>query len=147
MATMNEFLKKINTLEIQSSYKQIDKYWDNRVNTLNKKLADNQLPIKIVNMVSVWTILFLVPSRYNWMYQFYLRSQGLSISWVGSGRIIMSHDYSDYSDYRFGAVMQKIITAAEEMKNDGWWWENEGLTNKSIKKQVLRELVLSFIGN
>jgi len=144
MATMNEFLKKTNTPEIQASYKEIDKYWDNRVNTLNHKLAEKHLPIKIVNMVSVWTILFAVPSRYNWMYQFYLRAQGLSVSWVGSGRIIMSHDYSDRE---YGAVMQKIITAAEEMKKDGWWWENKELTNKSIKRQVVRELVASFIRN
>ena len=144
MATMNEFLKKINTPDIQSSYKQIDKYWDDRVNTLNQKLANNQLPIKIVNMVSVWTILFSVPSRYNWMFQFYLRSQGLSISWVGSGRIIMSHDFTDHE---YGAVMQKIITAAEEMKADGWWWENAELTNKSIKRQVVRELLTSFMQN
>lgn len=143
MATMNEFLKKVNTSEIQSSYKQIDEYWDDRVGRLNQKLAANHLPIKIVNMVSVWTILFSVPSRYNWMYQFYLRSQGLAISWVGSGRIIMSHDFSDYE---YGAVMQKIITAAEEMKKDGWWWENKELTNKSIKRQVVRELLTSFIG-
>lgn len=142
MATMNQFLKKLDSPEIQKSYKQIDEYWDNRVNVLNQKLDFKNLPIKIINMVSVWTILFTVPSRYNWMYQFYLRAQGLSISWVGSGRIIMSHDFSEHE---YGDVMQKMITAAEKMKNDGWWWKNNELTNKSIKQQVLRELVTSFL--
>jgi len=142
MATMNEFLKKINTVEIQSSYKNIDEFWDSRVKLLNINLQEKKLPINIINMTSVWTIIFTVPSRYNWMYQFYLRSMGLSISWIGSGRIIMSHDYSEDE---CAIVMEKIITAAVYMKNDGWWWENKYLTNKSIKQQVLRELVVSFI--
>jgi len=142
MATMNEFLKKINTVEIQSSYKNIDEFWDSKVKLLNINLQEKQLPIKIINMTSVWTIIFTVPSRYNWMYQFYLRSLGLSISWIGSGRIIMSHDYSEDE---YAIVMKKIITAAEHMKNDGWWWQNKYLTNKSIKRLVLRELVASFI--
>lgn len=144
MATMNQFFKKIKSPEIQDSYKEIDKYWDGRVNALNEKLSIKKLPINIVNMVSIWTILFTVPSRYNWMYQFYLRAQGLSISWVGSGRIIMSHDFSD-DEYAF--VMQKIIAAAENMKNDGWWWENKKLTNRSIKRQILGELATSFLRN
>ncbi|MFK5915659.1 MAG: hypothetical protein QM484_14935, partial [Woeseiaceae bacterium] len=121
----------------------IDKYWDDRVNVLNQKLVFKKLPIKIVNMVSVWTILFTLPSRYNWMYQFYLRAQGLAISWVGSGRIIMSHDFSEDE---YAEVMHKIITAAENMEKDGWWWQSKAITNKSIKQQVLRELVTSFIG-
>ncbi|MCW9031529.1 MAG: glutamate-1-semialdehyde 2,1-aminomutase, partial [Gammaproteobacteria bacterium] len=140
--TMNEFLKKIESPEIRSSYQQIDQYWDNRVNTLNQKLANKKLPVKIVNMVSVWTILYTVPSRYNWMYQFYLRAQGLAISWVGSGRIIMSHDFSDQE---YELVMNKMVAAAEEMENDGWWWKSESLTNKSIKKQIVSEIVTSFI--
>jgi len=142
MASMNQFLKKIDTPEIQRSYKEIDTYWNNRVNELNERLEQNNLPVKIVNMVSVWTILFTIPSRYNWMYQFYLRAQGLAISWIGSGRIIMSHDFSDDE---YDEVMHKIISAAKKMQNDGWWWKNKSLTNKSIKKQVARELVTSLL--
>ncbi len=141
MATMNEFLNKITSEEIISSYKNVDVFWDARVDVLNKKLSNNNLPVKIVNMVSVWTILFSIPSRYNWMYQFYLRAQGLAISWVGSGRIIMSHDFSE-NDYNI--VMKKIVSAAENMKADGWWWENTALTNKVIKRQVARELLTKF---
>ena len=144
MASMNEFLKKIDTPDIQATYKNIDTYWNNRVNELNNRFAQNNLPVKIVNMVSVWTFLFTVPSRYNWMYQFYLRAEGLAISWIGSGRIIMSHDFTE-DEYE--EVMHKIISAAKEMKNDGWWWQNEGLTNKSIKLKVVRELVASIFHN
>ena len=141
MATMNAFLKKISAPSIQDSYKNIDFFWNSRVQSLNKKLKDKELPLLFINMVSVWTILFTVPSRYNWMLQFYLRAQGLAISWVGSGRIIMSHDYTE-SDYN--AVMDKIVTAAENMQQDGWWWSNPLLTNKSIKRQIAFEFIASL---
>ena len=142
MATMNAFLNKIKSDEIQSAYVNIDGNWNQRVEKLNKKLEDNNLPINIVNMVSVWTILFTVPSRYNWMLQFYLRAQGLCISWIGSGRLIMSHDFSEEE---YDIVMNKIVLAAEKMKNDGWWWQALNISNKSIKRQVIREFITYFI--
>ena len=34
------------------------------------------------------------PSRYNWMLQYYLRAEGLALSWVGTGRLIFSLNYT-----------------------------------------------------
>lgn len=142
MATMNAFLNKIKSPEIQSRYRNIDLFWNKRVEKLNKKLKDEDLPLKFVNMVSVWTILFTVPSRYNWMLQFYLRAQALSISWIGSGRIIMTHDFSE-DDY--DVVMGKIVAAAEQMKKDGWWYQADNISNKSIKRQIAFEFISSML--
>ena len=72
------------------------------------------------------------------MFQYYLRAAGLTLSWIGSGRFIMSHNYSD-EDY--AQVVQRIVSAATQMKEDGWWWQAPSLTNKSIKQQVLREML------
>ena len=138
MASMNEFLKYIDQPTVRESYKTLDNLWDNRVKQLNKMLLIDELPIRIVNLMSIWTILFTVPSRYNWMYQFYLREQGLNISWVGSGRIIMSHNYSD-EDYQ--QVCERIVNAAKSMKNDGWWWQDTTLDNKSIQRHLVKELI------
>jgi hypothetical protein len=49
----------------------------------------------VANLASIWTVCYATPSRYNWMLQYYLRQAGLAVSWVGSGRLIFSHDYSD----------------------------------------------------
>lgn len=138
MGTMNEFLRKIEDPEVRSSYESNDQLWNKRVTTLNNRLADDALPVKVINMSSVWTITYTLPSRYNWMFQYYLRAEGLAISWVGSGRIIMSHNFSDLA---YEEVMQSFIMAAKTMQLDGWWWQNKTLSNKSIKKQVFRELV------
>ena len=141
MASMNEFLKRIDEPAIRSSYEKIDELWDSRVAELNKRLQDKNLPVKIVNLASIWTILYTVPSRFNWMFQYYIRAQGLAISWIGSGRIIMSHNFTD-EDYE--AVMQRLVAAAENMEQDGWWWQDEKLTDKEIKKQIFREMRESF---
>jgi len=139
MGAMNEFLIKISDEQFKKQhYTALDAIWNQRVEQLNRRLKENDLPVRIVNMVSIWTILFDLPSRYNWMFQYYLRSQGLAISWVGSGRLIMSHNYTD-DEYE--AVCERIVNAAREMKADGWWWQSSELTNKSIKRQVLKELL------
>jgi len=39
------------------------------------------------------------------------------------------------------AVQEKFIRAAQTMKQDGWWWNAGGLTNKIIKRQILREMI------
>ena len=140
MAAMNEFLRQIDKPEIRAAYEQIDTLWNGRVTVLNQSLAERTLPIKIVNLASIWTVIYTVPSRYNWMFQFYLRAQGLAISWIGSGRMIMSHNFSD-EDY--AVVMRRFVAAAEAMQRDGWWWRDAALTNKAIRKQILREMLAS----
>ena len=141
MGVMNEFLHRIDQPEIRASYENLDELWDNRVMELNSRMESEDLPVRVVNFTSVWTILYTQPSRYNWMFQYYLRAAGLALSWTGSGRIIMSHNFSD-ADY--DAVMQRFVAAAQAMNNDGWWWQRAGLTNSSIKKQVFRELLASY---
>jgi glutamate-1-semialdehyde 2,1-aminomutase len=142
MASMNEFLRRIATPVIRSSYDNIDVFWNNRAAELNGRLSEKNLPVRIVNLVSIWTVIYTVPSRFNWMFQYYLRAQGLSISWIGSGRIIMSHNFSD-ADYE--TVMQRFVAAAQQMQNDGWWWQGAGLTDKTIKQQIFREMRSSVV--
>ena len=141
MAAMNEFLRRIDDPEIHANYAKNDKLWNERVSALNNRLIQEELPVKVVNMSSVWTITYTYPGRYNWMFQYYLRAEGLAISWVGSGRIIMSHNFGD-EDYE--AVMQCFVAAAKAMQTDGWWWQDSNITNKSIKKQIFRELIAAI---
>jgi glutamate-1-semialdehyde 2,1-aminomutase len=138
MATMNEFLNRVEKPEVQEIYRSANDLWNRRVRRLNQRLEEAELPIRVANLVSVWTILYTQASRYNWMFQYYLRDQGLVLSWIGSGRLIMSHDYND-EDYE--QVMNRIVAAAETMKNDGWWWSAPYLTNRWIKREMLKSIL------
>jgi glutamate-1-semialdehyde 2,1-aminomutase len=89
-------------------------------------------------MSSIWTVCYTQPSRYNWMLQYYLRAEGLALSWVGTGRLIFSLNYGDAD---FEAVADRFVAAARAMQQDGWWWRDPAATNKSIKRRILKELI------
>jgi glutamate-1-semialdehyde 2,1-aminomutase len=138
MGAMQVFLESLDTDPVKKIYSDLDVVWDRRANDLNESLLRFNLPVKVVNMSSIWTICYTEPSRYNWMFQYYLKEQGLALSWIGTGRFIFSLNYSD-SD--MAVVQEKFIRAAQAMKQDGWWWNEGGLTNKIIKRQILREMI------
>ena len=51
--------------------------------------------MQVANLSSIWTVSYTQPSRYNWMLQYYLRAEGLALSWVGTGRLIFSLNYTE----------------------------------------------------
>ncbi|MFY9897287.1 MAG: hypothetical protein WAK67_05785, partial [Xanthobacteraceae bacterium] len=81
---------------------------------------------------------YIRPSRYNWMVQYYLRAEGALLSWIGTGRLIFSLNYSDAD---FAAVVDRFVAAASAMQRDGWWWLNPALTDRAIKRTVLKEII------
>ena len=141
MAAMNEFLRRLDEPELRESYAGIDARWDARAAELNERLEKRGLPVRFANLTSVWTTLYTVPSRYNWMLQFYLRAEGLTLSWVGSGRLIFSHAYRD-EDFR--EVADRIERAAEKMAADGWWWWDGVTRDADIERSVLKRVLVTL---
>jgi glutamate-1-semialdehyde 2,1-aminomutase len=141
MACMHEFLNALETDEVKAIYAKQATLWDERAQRLNQQLVAADLPVRMHNLCSVWTVNYTQPSNYNWMFQFYLREQGLALSWVGTGRFIFSLNYTD-SD--FVEVSRKIIIAAQNMKKDNWWWNDGRLTNKRIKRKILKEIMAAY---
>ena len=139
MGAMNEFLQLLDTPEIHELYRNLDARWNERAERLNKRLCEESLPVQVANMSSIWTVCYTRPSRYNWMLQYYLRTEGLALSWIGTGRLIFSLNYSD-SD--FEAVANRFVAAARAMEQDGWWWRNPSTTNQSIKRDVIKEMIV-----
>ena len=138
MGAMNEFLRRLDSAEIAKLYKNLDKLWDERTQRLNERLTDEKLPVRVANLSSVWTVCYTTPSRYNWMLQYYLRAHGLALNWIGTGRIIFSLNYTDDD---FEAVTERFVNAARAMQRDGWWWTNSNGRSRSIKCQILHEIV------
>jgi len=144
MGAMNEFLRRLESdAAIAASYVGLDERWNARARLLNGRLAAEDLPVRVANLVSVWTVLYEKPSRYNWMFQYYLRAEGLALSWVGTGRLIFSHNYTE-KDFR--AVAERFVAAAEAMQADGWWWTAPAADNKGIRRAILREALAVRFG-
>src|SRR5882762_1018580 len=138
MTAMDEFLGRLASPNFNSVYNGLDETWNARAKTLNDRLAAQDLPVRVSNLSSIWSVHYTEPSRYNWMLQYYLRAEGLALSWVGTGRLIFSLNYTDAD---FAEVAQRFVAAAEKMKQDGWWWRDASLTNKNIRRQVLKEII------
>jgi glutamate-1-semialdehyde 2,1-aminomutase len=142
MTAMDEFLSRLSSPNFRSIYDGLDATWNGRAKELNDRLDRENLPVRVANLSSVWTVQYTEPSRYNWMLQYYLRAEGLALGWTGSGRLIFSLNFSDAD---FAEVENRFVAAAQKMKNDGWWWHAPSLTNKAIRRQILKEMLASKI--
>jgi glutamate-1-semialdehyde 2,1-aminomutase len=143
MGAMNEFLKLLDRPEVAALYDGLDARWNGRALLLNKRLEDEALPVQVANLSSIWTVCYARPSRYNWMFQYYLRAEGLALSWVGSGRLIFSLNYTAED---FDAVADRFVAAARAMERDGWFWCPPEATNRTVKRAILKELIAVRLG-
>jgi glutamate-1-semialdehyde 2,1-aminomutase len=137
MGAMHEFLCHLESPAVAHIYRNIDALWNHRAAQLNARLEAAQLPLRVAALGTIWTISYTRVSRYHWMLQYYLRAEGLALSWVGSGRLIFS---LDYTEAEFEAVSDRIVAAARAMEADGWWWTSPTLTQASIRRQLRREI-------
>jgi glutamate-1-semialdehyde 2,1-aminomutase len=138
MASMQVFLERLGTDELRKAYSGLDERWNARADKLNARLEQAGLPVRVRNLSSIWTVVYTRPSRYNWMLQYYLRAEGLHLSWVGTGRLVFRLDYTEAD---FDAVCGRFLDAARAMERDGWWWSDPALSDKAIKRGILREMI------
>ncbi len=138
MGAMNAFLRHIEEPRVQATYQAMDTVWDSRAYRLNQRLQEAGIPVQVAHMSTIWTVLYTQPGCYHWLFQHYLRLEGLALSWVGTGRIIFN---LNFSDEEFEEVVRRFVAAAQAMQKDGWWWVGNGQTHKTIRRRVLREML------
>ena len=143
MGTLKAFLDRMETPAVRDLYEGLDERWNGWAARFNTRFEQEDLPLRVAQMSSVWTVTYTQPSRYNWMLQFYLRAHGLALSWVGSGRLIFSLNYRDED---LQEVLERFVLAARQMQADGWWWDDPALTNRAIRRTILSEMLARWRG-
>jgi glutamate-1-semialdehyde 2,1-aminomutase len=143
MGAANAFLRRLDTPEIAALYDGLDGRWDARAEAFNAAMAEAGLPVRAAHLQSVWTLTYAQPAAYNWMLQYYLRAEGLALSWIGTGRLIFS---LDIDDALFAEIVRRFVAAGEAMRADGWWDTPPGLTDKMLRRAMLREAVRVRLG-
>jgi glutamate-1-semialdehyde 2,1-aminomutase len=144
MGAMNEFLSWVVDPATAALYDEMNERCARWVQATNRRLTDETLPVRVVHLETVWTVLFTEPSRYNWLLQYYLRAEGVTLSWVGTGRCLSSMDVTD-KDYE--ALREKLVNAVQRMKADGWWLtraEHPG-RDRRMRTGLVREVLGSLI--
>ena len=144
MGTMNEFLRWLADPTTPGEYAEMNGRCARWVRSTNRQLAADALPLRVVHMGTVWTVLFGEPGRYNWLLQYYLRAQGVTLSWVGTGRCLSNMDFTekDYDD-----LQTKLLAAAHAMQADGWWLtavEQPG-RERTMRRMLVREVLGSLV--
>jgi glutamate-1-semialdehyde 2,1-aminomutase len=144
MGAMNEFLRWLAKPATAKLYEEAQARCDRWVLSTNARLASLALPLRIMNLATVWTVLFKEAGRYNWLLQYYLRAESLTLSWVGTGRCMSSLDFSD-EDY--AELQAKIIEGGQKMKSDGWWLDavQQPAREKTMRRNLMLEMARSIL--
>jgi len=148
LGAMNKFLKWVITEEARALYEQRHGEIAQFVIDTNGAFERENIPLRLASYCTVWTMLFQVPGRYHWMLQYYLKDEGINLSWVGTGRLNFSLDFTKEDMVE---VRERMLKACRRMKEDGWWYYDpknaNGLKTKlKLGKEMITAISKSFFG-
>lgn len=144
MGAMSQFLRWLEEPGTPDLYLEANNRCASWAAATNAALAEAGLPLKVAHLGTIWTVTFTESSRYNWLLQYYLRAEGLTLSWVGTGRCLCSLDFTA-DDY--AALTEKVVNAARHMAQDGWWLTERDFPGKerSMRRQLFKETLESVV--
>jgi len=144
MATMNKFLKWSMSAKGKKEHSDLTKRTERWVDRCNTRMEKEDLPLRVSSYQSIWTMLYQIPGRYHWLLQYYLRDEGIALSWVGTGRLNFSMDFMEKD---LDEVTEKMVKACRRMKEDGWWYVPEKDNSAYIKMRLVKEIVTAVVNN
>jgi glutamate-1-semialdehyde 2,1-aminomutase len=144
MGSMNEFLRWVTTPATATLYAEMNERCADWVRLTNRQLAEDSLPLRVEHLATVWTVVFTEPGRYNWLLQYYLRAEGVTLSWVGTGRCLSNMDMTDKDDE---ALRDKLVAAARAMRADGWRLRSDDYPRRetTMRTRLIREMIGSLV--
>ena len=126
MATMDQFLNWTGegdekmALECSAKYKRINSLANSWVAKSNSLFEKESMPIRLVNVGSIWGIRYNVAGRYHWMLQFFILDEGFKLASIGSGRMNLS---LETTEKELTALTDGLLRACRRMRSGGWWTE------------------------
>ena len=139
MAAMHEFLRHLETPQVRAVYRDLDQVWNERARRLNQRLRKRRrFRCRWRTCPRSGPSATPIPRATIGCCNIICVPKDLALSWVGTGRLIFSLNYSDDD---FAAVADRFVTAARAMQDDGWWWCDAATTNKSIRRRILKEMI------
>eukprot|EP00913_Durusdinium_trenchii_P016009 g15046.t1 len=130
MASMNAFLKWLETPETTKSYDVMHGNIDSFIKTANAKFQESvhvtpQMPssdmrIPVAGERFSDSVDKLVFSVVDFVHQARPGDAGVSLSWVGTGRLLFSLEWKK-EDY--DRLLERLLAACEQMQKGGWWEE------------------------
>merc|ERR1719231_578981 len=140
---MNAFLKWHARPETPKEYVSMHQKIDNFVAKANSEFKAQGYPLELANWFSVWSMMYTQPGRYHWMLQYYLRDAGVALSWVGTGRLLFS---LDWTDAHYEELLKRMLAACEEMKKGGWWEAPVVNVKKAVGLEFVTAIAKSLVG-
>jgi glutamate-1-semialdehyde 2,1-aminomutase len=115
--------------KLQNLYKETAAKW-------NKTFRENNIPLSVSHFESIFTFNFLENSVYNWLFVYFLRDAGIYVSTIpGLGRVPLPLNFnSEIADLS----LAKILSAANQMKESGFWNVNSFVPKRKIIKICMR---------
>jgi len=144
MGTMYEFLRWATGPGAASVYARANAGCSAWAIATNRDLEAASLPMRVVNLGTIWTVTFTRPSRFNWLLQYYLRTEGINLSWVGTGRCLFS---LDVGEQEFDLVRSSLVRAGQRMCADKWWLtdDEQPEQEQAIKSRLIKDMVASLM--
>eukprot|EP00937_MAST-01D_sp_MAST-1D-sp2_P005211 g5211.t1 len=144
MGSMNQFLKWVTSKAAAKQYTDMERkvvLWCVETNKLFEK---EDVPLRVASYSTVWTMIYQMPGRYHWLLQYFLRAEGVALSWVGTGRLNFSLDFND-ADLK--ELQGRMLKACNRMKEGGWWWQDEKRPGYVLKLKLVREIVGALVSS
>lgn len=145
LACQNRFLHWLLSDQAQREYLRLRldvKNWSAETTQVLDREFNGDPPIAVQSYASVWTIMYRRNSRYNFLLQYYLRDEGLNLSWVGTGRVCFS---LDFTTKELVEVRECLIRACVRMEQDGWWAKKGMMQGKEINASLAKEVVRAML--
>ncbi len=144
MGAMNEFLKWVVTPEAEAEYMRANAMCGNWIADANTRFGQLELPIQLHNLGTIWTIEFTQAGRFAWLLQYYLRAEGVNLSWVGTGRCLASFDFTEQDYANLTLMMERAV---KQMITDKWWLsdQEQPMRDKQIRAGAVKDLVKSLV--